>query len=79
MPTLLAALEKQKEGLDDDTLDVAQAAASCLGCMAVCVEDALIPLVLPFIQVNKAIVYCATLFPSSFRSFFFLLNFPRSS
>jgi len=52
MPLLLVCLTKQSEELDDETWNVAKAAAFCIGMMAETVADFIIPHVLPFVEQN---------------------------
>lgn len=50
LPLLLMSLTKQSEDVDDDTFDSAKAAGTCIGLIATCTRDAVVPIVLPFVQ-----------------------------
>jgi importin subunit beta-1 len=52
MPLLLEHLTHQSEELDDDTWSAAMASGSCLGLLATCTQDNVVPHVLPFVQAN---------------------------
>ena len=52
LPVLLELLKQQEEEADEDEWDVAKAAGVCVGLLANCVGDALVPLAIPFIEAN---------------------------
>ncbi|KAJ3081638.1 karyopherin beta [Quaeritorhiza haematococci] len=52
VPVLLWLLTKKEEDDDEDTWNVAMGAGTCLGLLANCVDDAIIPIVLPFVQTH---------------------------
>jgi importin subunit beta-1 len=52
MPLILSALTKQSEEVDDDTMNMAMAAGTCLGLIAQCTQDDVVDQVLPFVQQN---------------------------
>lgn len=52
LPVLLWILTKQEEDYDEDEWTVSMAAATCLSLLAQCVGNAVIPIVVPFIESN---------------------------
>ncbi|XP_006455581.1 hypothetical protein AGABI2DRAFT_227003 [Agaricus bisporus var. bisporus H97] len=52
VPVLLQLLTKQDEDADDDEWNVSMAAATCLNLLAMAVQDAIVPAVIPFIEAN---------------------------
>lgn len=54
VPLLLEALCKQEEYQDDDTWNMAMAAATCLAKIAQTIEDDVVEIVMPFIQKHIA-------------------------
>ena len=49
---LLELLRQQEEDADEDEWDVAKAAGVCVGLLAQCVGDPIVPIVIPFIELN---------------------------
>ncbi|KAF9449073.1 ARM repeat-containing protein [Macrolepiota fuliginosa MF-IS2] len=52
VPVLLQLLTKQEEDADDDEWNVSMAAATCLSLLAMAVQDAIVPAVIPFIEAH---------------------------
>lgn len=52
VPVLLQLLTKQEEDADDDEWNVSMAAATCLNLLAMAVQDAIVPAVIPFIEAH---------------------------
>ncbi|KAJ1660746.1 karyopherin Kap95 [Dispira simplex] len=52
LPVLLFLLTKQDEDADEDEWNVSMAAGTCLSLLAQCVEDAIVPPVIPFVEAN---------------------------
>lgn len=52
VPVLLQLLTKQDEDADDDEWNVSMAAATCINLLAMAVQDAIVPAVIPFIEAN---------------------------
>ncbi|KAJ1971490.1 karyopherin Kap95 [Dimargaris xerosporica] len=52
LPVLLHLLTKQDEDADEDEWNVSMAAATCVSLLAQCVEDAIVPPVIPFVEGN---------------------------
>ncbi|KAI0070966.1 ARM repeat-containing protein [Panus rudis PR-1116 ss-1] len=51
-PVILELLTKQEEDADEDEWNVSMAAGTCLGLLATAVADAIVPMVIPFIEGN---------------------------
>ncbi|CAE6425113.1 unnamed protein product [Rhizoctonia solani] len=52
VPVLLQLLTQQEEDADEDEWNVSMAAGTCLALLAQAVDDAIVPVVLPFIETN---------------------------
>lgn len=52
VPVLLQLLTKQEEDADDDEWNTSMASATCLNLLAMAVQDAIVPAVIPFIEAN---------------------------
>ncbi|KAF5353387.1 hypothetical protein D9756_007847 [Leucocoprinus leucothites] len=52
VPVLLQLLTKQEEDADEDEWNVSMAASTCLGLLAMAVQDAIVPAVIPFIEAH---------------------------
>ncbi|CAO1632013.1 unnamed protein product [Sympodiomycopsis kandeliae] len=51
-PVLMELLRNQDEGDDEDDWNIAKAAGTCIGLLANCVQDDIVPLAIPFIEQN---------------------------
>ncbi|KAG8783278.1 karyopherin beta [Ceratobasidium sp. 428] len=52
VPVLLQLLTQQEEDADEDEWNISMAAGTCLALLAQAVDDAIVPVVLPFIETN---------------------------
>lgn len=52
VPVLMVTLSKQEETDDDDEWNPCKAAGVCIMLLATCVEDDIVPHVLPFVHEN---------------------------
>ncbi|MCO5597924.1 hypothetical protein L7F22_052010 [Adiantum nelumboides] len=52
MPVLMDLVKTQDEDADEDEWDVSKAAGVCIGLLAQCVSDDIVPLAIPFIEAN---------------------------
>ncbi|KAJ9090905.1 hypothetical protein QFC20_007788 [Naganishia adeliensis] len=52
LPVILSLLTKQDEDAEDDEWNVSMSAGTCVGLLASVVGDAIVPLVIPFIEAN---------------------------
>ncbi|KAJ9095333.1 hypothetical protein QFC21_005699 [Naganishia friedmannii] len=52
LPVILSLLMKQDEDAEDDEWNVSMSAGTCVGLLASVVGDAIVPLVIPFIEAN---------------------------
>ncbi|KDN53633.1 putative karyopherin beta-1 subunit [Tilletiaria anomala UBC 951] len=52
LPVLLDLLKQQEEDADEDEWDVSKAAGVCVGLLAQCVGDPIVPIAIPFIEGN---------------------------
>lgn len=52
MPVLMELVKQQDEDADEDEWDVSKAAGVCIGLLAQCVADDIVPLAIPFIEGN---------------------------
>jgi len=52
MPVILQLLTRQQEDADDDEWNISMAASTCLSLLAMAVQDAIVPAVIPFIEAH---------------------------